>query len=97
MDGLTHTICQFGDGTRSSRVKKWRCSSSVACTKCWRPFFPRRLKKDLEKDLSEKVEKVTKVRMSALQGQLYEQVKKHKVIADGKDGSVTGFTFYTRC
>jgi ATP-dependent helicase STH1/SNF2 len=53
--------------------------------KVLRPFLLRRLKKDVESELPDKVEKVIKVRMSALQGQLYKQMKKHKMIADGKD------------
>jgi hypothetical protein len=43
------------------------------------------LKKDIESELPYKVEKVIKIRMSALQSQLYKQMKKHKMIADGKD------------
>ncbi|EGN94088.1 hypothetical protein SERLA73DRAFT_126110 [Serpula lacrymans var. lacrymans S7.3] len=53
--------------------------------KVLRPFLLRRLKKDVESELPDKVEKVIKVRMSALQLQLYKQMKKHKMIADGKD------------
>jgi ATP-dependent helicase STH1/SNF2 len=52
--------------------------------KVLRPFLLRRLKKDVESELPDKVEKVIKVRMSALQSQLYKQMKKHKMIADGK-------------
>jgi ATP-dependent helicase STH1/SNF2 len=37
--------------------------------------------------LPDKFEKVIKVRMSALQSQLYEQMKKHKIIANGKDSN----------
>ncbi|KAI1781795.1 SNF2 family N-terminal domain-containing protein [Ganoderma leucocontextum] len=44
------------------------------------PFLLRCLKKDVDK-----VEKVIKVRMSALQSQLYKQMKKFKMIVDGKD------------
>ncbi|KAI0656799.1 SNF2 family N-terminal domain-containing protein [Cubamyces menziesii] len=54
--------------------------------KVLRPFLLRRLKKDVESELPDKVEKVIKVRMSALQSQLYKQMKKYKMIADGKDG-----------
>ena len=39
----------------------------------------------MESDLPDKVEKVIKVRMSGLQGLLYKQMKKHKMIADRKD------------
>lgn len=53
--------------------------------KVLRPFLLRRLKKDVESELPDKVEKVIKVRMSALQSQLYKHVKKYKMIADGKD------------
>lgn len=53
--------------------------------KVLRPFLLRRLKKDVESELPDKVEKVIKVRMSALQSQLYRQMKKFKMIADGKD------------
>ncbi|TFK76642.1 hypothetical protein BDN72DRAFT_806622 [Pluteus cervinus] len=65
--------------------------------KVLRPFLLRRLKKDVESELPDKVEKVIKVRMSALQSQLYKQMKKHKMIADGKDnkgksGGVKGLT-----
>ncbi|KAH6917669.1 SNF2-family ATP dependent chromatin remodeling factor snf21 [Coprinopsis sp. MPI-PUGE-AT-0042] len=51
--------------------------------KVLRPFLLRRLKKDVESELPDKVEKVLRVRMSALQSQLYKQMKKHKMIADG--------------
>ncbi|KAG1896089.1 SNF2 family N-terminal domain-containing protein, partial [Suillus fuscotomentosus] len=53
--------------------------------KVLRPFLLRRLKKDVESELPDKMEKVIKVRMSALQSQLYRQMKKHKMIANGKD------------
>jgi ATP-dependent helicase STH1/SNF2 len=58
-----------------------------------RPFLLRRLKKDVEKELPDKVEKVIKVRMSALQSQLYKQMKKHKMIADGKDNNGSAVVF----
>lgn len=54
--------------------------------KVLRPFLLRRLKKDVESELPDKVEKIIKIRMSALQGQLYKQMKKYKMIADGKEG-----------
>ncbi|KAJ7630412.1 SNF2-family ATP dependent chromatin remodeling factor snf21 [Roridomyces roridus] len=65
--------------------------------KVLRPFLLRRLKKDVESELPDKVEKVIKVRMSALQSQMYKQMKKHKMIADGsgkngKTGGVKGLT-----
>ena len=53
--------------------------------KVLRPFVLRRLKKDVESEPPDKVEKVVKIRMSALQSQLYKQMKKYKMIADGKD------------
>ncbi|KAL0581366.1 ATP-dependent DNA helicase Snf21 [Marasmius crinis-equi] len=53
--------------------------------KVLRPFLLRRLKKDVESELPDKVEKVIKVRMSALQSQLYKQMKRFKMIADGKE------------
>ncbi|KAF5361681.1 hypothetical protein D9758_007383 [Tetrapyrgos nigripes] len=53
--------------------------------KVLRPFLLRRLKKDVESELPDKVEKVIKVRMSTLQSQLYKQMKKYKMIANGKD------------
>jgi ATP-dependent helicase STH1/SNF2 len=46
--------------------------------KVLRPFLLRRLK-DVESELPDKVEKVIKVRMSALQSQLYKQMKKYKM------------------
>ncbi|KAJ6498002.1 SNF2-family ATP dependent chromatin remodeling factor snf21 [Mycena vitilis] len=60
--------------------------------KVLRPFLLRRLKKDVESELPDKVEKVIKVRMSALQTQMYKQMKKHKMIADGntKNGKPSG-------
>ncbi|KAF5377272.1 hypothetical protein D9615_006425 [Tricholomella constricta] len=58
--------------------------------KVLRPFLLRRLKKDVESELPDKVEKVIKVRMSALQTQLYKQMKKHKMIADGTGKGKTG-------
>ena len=52
--------------------------------KVLRPFLLCRLK-DVESELPDKVEKVIKIRMSALQSQLYKQIRKYKIIADGKD------------
>lgn len=54
--------------------------------KVLRPFLLRRLKKDVESELPDKVEKVLKVKMSALQTQLYKQMKKYKQIASGSVG-----------
>ena len=67
--------------------------------KVLRPFLLRRLKKDVESELPDNVEKVIKVRMSALQSQLYKQMKKYKMIADGKEtkGYFTSFLQLTIC
>lgn len=56
--------------------------------KVLRPFLLRRLKKDVEKDLPDKTEKVIKCRFSALQSRLYKQMVTHQKIAvsDGKGG-----------
>ncbi|RIA94836.1 SNF2 family N-terminal domain-containing protein [Glomus cerebriforme] len=45
--------------------------------KVLRPFLLRRLKKDVESELPDKIETVIKVKMSALQVKLYNQMKKH--------------------
>ena len=67
--------------------------------KVLRPFLLRRLKRDVESELPDKVEKVIKVRMSALQSQLYKQMKKYKMIADGKEtkGYFISFLQLTIC
>jgi ATP-dependent helicase STH1/SNF2 len=56
--------------------------------KVLRPFLLRRLKKDVEKDLPEKQERVIKCRFSALQTKLYKQLVTHNkmVVSDGKGG-----------
>lgn len=56
--------------------------------KVLRPFLLRRLKKDVEKDLPDKSEKVIKCRFSALQARLYKQMMTHNklVVSDGKGG-----------
>ncbi|EHA50866.1 hypothetical protein MCOR02_008186 [Pyricularia oryzae] len=56
--------------------------------KVLRPFLLRRLKKDVEKDLPDKTEKVIKCKFSALQSRLYNQMVKHQklVVSDGKGG-----------
>jgi ATP-dependent helicase STH1/SNF2 len=46
--------------------------------KVLRPFLLRRLKKDVEKELPDKVETVIKCPMSALQHRLYEQIRSRK-------------------
>lgn len=57
--------------------------------KVLRPFLLRRLKKDVEKDLPDKQEKVIKCRFSALQAKLYKQLVTSNKIAvnDGKGGT----------
>ncbi|VBB88438.1 Catalytic subunit of the SWI/SNF chromatin remodeling complex, putative [Yarrowia lipolytica] len=52
--------------------------------KVLRPFLLRRLKKDVAKDLPDKVEKVLKCKMSALQSKLYQQMIKHNVLFIGE-------------
>lgn len=51
--------------------------------KVLRPFLLRRLKKDVEKDLPDKVEKVIKCKMSALQQVLYQQMVEHNIVYIG--------------
>lgn len=55
--------------------------------KVLRPFLLRRLKKDVESELPEKVERVVKCRMSALQSRLYAQMKAEGIISS--DGGYT--------
>ncbi|KAK7430039.1 transcriptional regulator [Neonectria magnoliae] len=56
--------------------------------KVLRPFLLRRLKKDVEKDLPDKTEKVIKCKFSALQSRLYKQMVTHNklVVGDSKGG-----------
>jgi ATP-dependent helicase STH1/SNF2 len=56
--------------------------------KVLRPFLLRRLKKDVEKDLPDKTEKVIKCKFSALQSRLYKQMVSHQkiLVNDGKGG-----------
>ncbi|PWY70223.1 chromatin structure-remodeling complex subunit snf2 [Aspergillus heteromorphus CBS 117.55] len=56
--------------------------------KVLRPFLLRRLKKDVEKDLPDKQERVIKCRFSALQAKLYRQLVTHNkmAVSDGKGG-----------
>lgn len=58
--------------------------------KVLRPFLLRRLKKDVEKDLPDKQERVIKCRSSALQAKLYKQLLTHNkmVVSDGKGGKI---------
>ncbi|CAG8477796.1 8924_t:CDS:10 [Gigaspora margarita] len=48
--------------------------------KVLRPFLLRRLKKDVESELPDKVENVIKCKLSSLQLKLYSQMKKHGVL-----------------
>ena len=56
--------------------------------KVLRPFLLRRLKKDVEKDLPDKQERVIKCKFSALQAKIYTQLKVNNRInvSDGKGG-----------
>ncbi|KAF2638881.1 hypothetical protein P280DRAFT_404187 [Massarina eburnea CBS 473.64] len=56
--------------------------------KVLRPFLLRRLKKDVEKDLPDKTERVIKCSFSALQAKLYKQLVTHNrlMVSDGKGG-----------
>lgn len=56
--------------------------------KVLRPFLLRRLKKDVEKDLPDKQERVIKCNFSALQAKLYKQLVSHNrlLVSDGKGG-----------
>ncbi|KAI8802971.1 SNF2-family ATP dependent chromatin remodeling factor snf21 [Cladochytrium replicatum] len=54
--------------------------------KVLRPFLLRRLKKDVEAELPDKVETIIKVRLSALQQMLYEQVRQSKSLKIGEAG-----------
>lgn len=51
--------------------------------KVLRPFLLRRLKKDVESELPDKVEVVIKCPMSALQSRMYDQIKSKKFGGDG--------------
>ena len=59
--------------------------------KVLRPFLLRRLKKDVEKDLPDKQERVIKCNLSALQAKLYKQLMLHnRINVMGADGKKTG-------
>ncbi|XDT04200.1 Bromodomain [Nakaseomyces glabratus] len=60
--------------------------------KVLRPFLLRRLKKEVEKDLPDKVEKVVKCKLSGLQQQLYQQMLKHNAlfVGAGTEGATKG-------
>lgn len=51
--------------------------------KVLRPFLLRRLKKDVEKDLPNKVERVVKCKMSSLQSKLYRMMLKYNALFAG--------------
>ncbi|KAI9321754.1 SNF2 family N-terminal domain-containing protein [Dichotomocladium elegans] len=55
--------------------------------KVLRPFLLRRLKKDVESELPDKVERVVKCKLSALQQRLYWQMKKHGMLFAGDSGN----------
>ncbi|KAG0180872.1 hypothetical protein DFQ28_000473 [Apophysomyces sp. BC1034] len=58
--------------------------------KVLRPFLLRRLKKDVESELPDKVERVIKCKLSSLQAKLYSQMKKHGMLftAGGEKGKM---------
>ncbi|KAK9708838.1 ATP-dependent DNA helicase Snf21, partial [Basidiobolus ranarum] len=58
--------------------------------KVLRPFLLRRLKKDVETELPDKVERVIKCKFSALQSKLYNQMRKHGVLFTNGDKGTTG-------
>jgi len=60
--------------------------------KVLRPFLLRRLKKDVEKDLPDKQERVIKCNFSALQAKLYKQLVTHNkiMVNDNNTGKKTG-------
>lgn len=57
--------------------------------KVLRPFLLRRLKKDVEKDLPDKVEKVLKCNLSGLQHIMYQQMLKHNALFVGSQTTGT--------
>ncbi|KAJ8613048.1 hypothetical protein MRB53_037100 [Persea americana] len=73
---------------RWTSTKKRRFSSFVDCTRCCGPFLLRRLKKDVEKDLPDKQERVIKCSMSSLQAKLYKGLatENRLIVSDGKGG-----------
>ncbi|EPY51290.1 SWI/SNF chromatin-remodeling complex subunit snf22 [Schizosaccharomyces cryophilus OY26] len=58
--------------------------------KVLRPFLFRRLKKDVESELPDKVEKVIKCPLSGLQLKLYQQMKRHGMLFVAGDRGKTG-------
>ncbi|ORZ00685.1 SNF2 family N-terminal domain-domain-containing protein [Syncephalastrum racemosum] len=58
--------------------------------KVLRPFLLRRLKKDVESELPDKVERVIKCKLSALQQKIYHQIKKNgRVYSSVEKGKLT--------
>ncbi|CAO3590157.1 unnamed protein product [Absidia cylindrospora] len=51
--------------------------------KVLRPFLLRRLKRDVESELPDKVERVIKCKLSPLQSKIYSQMKKHGILFTG--------------
>ncbi|SAL96136.1 hypothetical protein [Absidia glauca] len=51
--------------------------------KVLRPFLLRRLKRDVESELPDKVERVIKCKLSPLQSKVYNQMKKHGILFTG--------------
>ncbi|EPS42286.1 hypothetical protein H072_3739 [Dactylellina haptotyla CBS 200.50] len=58
--------------------------------KVLRPFLLRRLKKDVESELPDKVEKVVKCKFSALQAKLYNQMKQNGAIFVASENQKSG-------
>lgn len=58
--------------------------------KVLQPFLLRRLKKDVEKDLPDKTEKVIKCKFSSLQARLYKEMLTNNklIVSDGKGGKM---------
>lgn len=57
--------------------------------KVLRPFLLRRLKKDVESELPDKVERLVRCKMSALQAKLYKQMKENGMLITHADGGKT--------
>lgn len=64
--------------------------------KILRPFLLRRLKKDVAKDLPEKIERVLKVRMSKLQRIIYDEIKKKNMIKCAIKDDEENETYYNK-
>lgn len=55
--------------------------------KVLRPFLLRRLKKDVESELPDKVERVIKCKLSVLQLKIYQQLKKNNALFVNNDAN----------